>query len=334
MANPTRSAAELNAYITAYSENYLNSTPLNQAWTKTPLLDLMLSDAQEADGGNELVVPVMDGANTNGDAFGAGSTLNLTQPNPFTQARYQFVQEYAPMYIDDVVWDKATGGGAKLNLLENILDYARLGMKEQVCAHMCAASTGAAPDGSTRISSIISYIDSTGAVGGLNPSTPGQSWWAASETNSIGSFNSNGPAYMRSTYLAITKYQRLGTPDAIICSTTAYQAYEASGLNLYTKTGDKPGTLDIGAGNLQYKGIPIIYEPHLDALEATLGGVMLWINKRAIKLVPRAGKVFTMKPWTDMLPAQKAARASALFFTGQVVMQGRSCLAKGTGITL
>ncbi len=49
MALPTRSAASLTDFLTSYSENYLNSTPLNQAWQNTPLLDYLLSDAKDAE---------------------------------------------------------------------------------------------------------------------------------------------------------------------------------------------------------------------------------------------------------------------------------------------
>ena len=341
MALSTRTAAELNAELTAYSENYLNDTPLNQAWTKTPLLDYVLGDAQEADGGNELVLPVMDGATPSGGPYGVGSDITLARKNPFTQARYQFAQLYEDMYIDDVLWDKANGGGARINILEQTLDYSRLAIKELVCRMLCAATTGGATvgrdDGSTHIGSLIPMIDSTGAIGGLNPATTGQTWWAAGEDSSVGSFTTNGPAAMRTAFLNVTKYQRLGTPDVIFCSVTAYKAYEASGLNLATLNfaGGKPSGTDIGvAGSMTYKGIPLVYEPHLDALEASIGGIMLWLNTRSIKLYPKAGKVFTMKPWTDMLAGGKFGRGSAIQFTAQLGAQARAPNYKMAGITL
>ncbi len=151
MALPTRSAASLTDFLTSYSENYLNTTPLNQAWENTPLLDYLLKDARDADGGNELVLPVMDGYPPAGDSYGVGSTLNLTHVNHATQARYSFAQVYEPAVIDDVLFDKASGSGAKLRYVEGQLDRARMAIRETVCAQLCAASTGTSADGSFSI---------------------------------------------------------------------------------------------------------------------------------------------------------------------------------------
>lgn len=335
MALPTRSAAALTDYLTTYSENYLNTTPLNQAFTITPILDYMLGDAKEADGGNELILPVLDGYTPAGDSYGIGSTLNLTHTNHMTQARYQFAQVYEPAYIDDVLWDRARGAGAKMDYVNGQLDRAKLAIAETVATQLCSSTTGTAPDGSSDITSMLDVIDSTGAIGGINPATAGQTWWAASETNSLGSFAANGPGAMRTTYNAVTKYKMLGAPNVIFCSDTAYKAYENSGLGLTTlmATGGKQGSADIGIPTLTYKGIPLVYDPHLDALEGSLNGVMLWVNTKGLKLVPRAGKTWKVKPWTDLLPTGRMAIGTVVTFVGQLCAQARSPLAKITGIT-
>jgi hypothetical protein len=335
MTLPTRSAASLTDFLTSYSENYLNTTPLNQAFTITPVLDHLLGEAVEADGGNELIVPVMDGYTPNGDSYGVGSTLNLVHTNAYTQARYQFAQVYESAYIDDVLWDRARGDGAKIDYVNGQLDRARLAIAETAATQLCASTTGTAPDGSSDVTSMLDIIDSTGAIGGMNPATAGQTFWAATETNSIGSFASNGPAYMRTTYNAITKFKMLGAPTRIFCSDTAYKAYENSGLSLTTlmATGGKQGSADIGIPTLTYKGIPVVYEPHLDALEGSLNGVMLWVNNKGLKLVPRAGKTWKVEPWFSMLPTGKKAIATVITLVAQLIAQARSPLAKGTGIT-
>lgn len=330
---PTRSAASLTDFLTAYSENYLNTTPLNQAWKITPLLDRMLGAAQEADGGNELVLPVMDGYTPAGDSYGVGSTLNITHVNHATQARYQLAQVYEPAYLDDVLIDRASGTGAKLRYVEGQLDRAKMAIAETVCSQLCASTTGSAPDGSADITSLLDIIDGTGTIGGINPSN--QTYWVSTETNSIGSFASGGAAVMRTTYNAVTKYKMLGGPDVIFCSDTAYKAYENSGLALtqLTAPGGRQGSADIGIGSLSYKGIPLVYEPHLDALEGSLNGVMLWVNTRAIFLAPKAGKTFKVDPWVNMLPNGRKALGTVVTFVGQTVAQARSPLAKLTGIT-
>lgn len=335
MTLPTRSAASLTDFLTAYSENYLNTTPLNQSFTITPLLDHLLGAAQEADGGNEIVLPVMDGYTPNGDSYGVGSTLNITHTNAFTQARYQFAQVYESAYIDKVLWDRARGSGAKIDYVRGQLDRARLAVAETVATQLCAASTGTADDGSTDITALVSIVDSAGAIGGLNPATAGQAFWAATETNSIGSFTTNGLDYMRDTYNAVTKYKMLGKPTAIFCSDTAYQAAEEAGQGFLTfaPTTGALSSADLGIPTISYKGIPLIYEPHLDALEATLNGVMLWVNRKGIFLAPRSGRTFEVDPWVNMLPNGQRAMGTVITLMAQLVAQNRSGNAKGTGIT-
>lgn len=335
MALPTRSAASLTDFLTSYSENYLNTTPLNQNFTNTPMLDHLLGAAQEADGGNELVLPVMDGYTPNGDSYGVGSTLSLTHTNAYTQARYQFKQVYESALIDDVLWDRARGSGAKIDYVRGQLDRARLAVAETVAAQLCASATGTAPDGSSDITTALEIIDSTGAIGGLNPATAGQSWWAATENSSVGSFTTNGLDVMRDTFNAVTKYKTLGKPTAIFASDTAYQACEEAGQGFLTfaQPGGSLQSADLGIVSLYYKGIPIVYEPHLDALEASLGGVMLWVNNKALKFIPRAGKSFMVDPWFSLAPTGRRAKATWITFVGELCAQARSPLAKLAGIT-
>ncbi len=337
MTLPTRSAASLTDFLTSFSENYLNSTPLNQAFTITPMLDWMTSNAEPADGGNELVLPILDSYTPDGDSYGVGSTLNFTHKNAYTQARYQFAQVYQTGEIDSVLWDRARGAQAKIDYVKTQLDHMRLSIAEIVAGQLCQLTTGTAADGSADVTSIMDIIDSTGAIGGLNPATAGQSFWASSE-NTVGSFTTNGRDYMRTTYNAVTKFKHIGPPNVIFCSHTAHEAAEESGESFlqHTITTGPVGKVDTGIMNLSYKGIPLIYEPHLDALESTntpTGGIMLWVNTKALKLVPRAGRMFEVDPWFSLLPAGRRATASVITCCLQLCAQARSPLAKGVGIS-
>ena len=337
MTLPTRSAASLTDFLTAFSENYLNSTPLNQSWTITPMLDWLVANADEADGGNEWIFPIMDGYTPNGDSYGVGSTLNLTHTNAFTQVRYSPAQVYESAQVDSVLWDRARGSQAKINYVTQQLDRARLAIAETVVLQLCALTTGTADEGSADVTTIMEVIDSTGAIGGLNPATAGQSFWAATEST-VGSFTTNGRDAMRTTYNATTKYKMLGEPSVIFCSKTAIEAAEESGESFLqvTNTGGPQGKVDTGIMRLSYKGIPLIYEPHMDALETTntpTGGIMLWVNTKGLKLVPRSGRMFEVDPWFSLLPAGRRAQASVITCCLQLCAQARSPLAKLVGIT-
>ena len=336
MALPTRSALEQNDILTTYAEEWLSRQALNQSWTIHPILDYLLDTKANLGGGKEILVPMKDGYSANGDSFDRGSTINLDHINHLTHSRASWRHVYESAYIDEIDEVEAVGSGAIFQYVEDAMERSMLAIADTVATQICASATGTSPDGSTDIQSIVEAIDATNTLQGWNPATAGQTYFASTETNSIGSFTTNGPATMRTTYNAVTKYKNLGAPTVIFCSDTAIKAYEATGLNLTTlmASGGKQGSADIGIKNLQYKGIPLVYEPHLDALEASLNGVMLWVNTNAVKLVTKPGATWSVTPWTNMLPANKLGKAMVVKFHGQLIVHARRPLAKLTGITL
>jgi len=336
MALPTRSALEQNDILTTYAEDWLSRQALNQSWTIHPVLDTLLDTKATVGGGKEILVPMKDGYSANGDSFDRGSTINIDHINHLTHSRASWRHVYETAYIDEIDEVEAVGDGAMFSFVEDAMERAMLAIADTVATQLCAATTGTSPDGSTDIQSLVEGIDSANTLQGWNPATAGQTFFQSTETNSIGSFTANGPATMRTTWNAVTKYKNLGGPDVILCSDTAIKAYEATGLNLTTLTasGGKQGSADIGIKNLQYKGVPLVYEPHLDALEGSLNGVMLWVNKQAVKLVTKPGATWSVTPWTNMLPAQKLGRAMVVKFHGQLIFHARRPLAKLTGIQL
>lgn len=334
MGKPTRSAAELNAVLTSYAEAYLNRKLTNQGFTVHPVLDHLLDTKAYVPGGNEIIVPILDGYTPAGDSFGRGSDIDYSYTDHATQARYNWAFVREPVTIDYVDEQKATGDGAMLRFVEDALDAAYLRMQEQLAGFLCAASTGTAPDGSADLASLLPLIDSTGAIGGLNPATAGQTFWAAYENSSVGSFASGGPAALRTAWRTVSKYKMLGQPTRIFASATAIDAYEVSGLALQTQMrGDAATTADIGVTGLNYRGVPIVYEPHLDALEGSLNGVMLGVNDQAVKLVVKPGEALKVMPFFDARPAGKMARCADIVFCGQTICVARAPLFKLAGIT-
>lgn len=333
MALPTRSAAELNARLTSYSENYLNRVVLNQSFTVSPLTDHLMENKWDYDGGNEIVVPIRDGYTPAGDWFERGGTVNVAHVNAITQARYtpKFLEE--PLFIDWTDEQIASGGGATLQFVEETINGAVDRIYEKLALSIVASSTT-----SPAMTTLLEIIDSTGAIGGLNPATSGQEFWASYEKASVGSFASNGPPEMRKALLAVTKYKGLGRPTAIFMSTTAYRAYQASNLSLanyFRAPGTKTLGSDLGTGVLTYEGIPVYYEPHLDTTidTSTNTGIILFVNNKGVRLAVKPGSSMTMRPWVDMLPAGRVGRGTILTMTTQLVAQARSPLAKLTDVS-
>ncbi len=331
MAKPTYGPVDLNAVITAHTQEYLSRKLENQSFTVHPILDDLRASKKVYNGGVNVVVPILDGYTPVGGAFTRGSTIDLTHVDHATQARYAPVYYYEPVVLDFTDEAQAGGAGAMFDYVESAVDAGLMRIQEKVVTDLCAASTA-----TNGIGSLLAYIDSTGAIGGLNPATAGQTFWAAHENSSVGSFGTLGAAALRNALLAVGKYKMLGRPTKIYCSTTAYQEYQKSGLSLsvvqWPNSSGSGRTTDIGTGTLNYEGIPVVYEPHLDALEGSLNGVMLGINTRGIGLAEKA-QAFSVDPWRDLLPGGRMARATTLKWCGNTWMGARSCNFKLAGIT-
>ena len=331
MAKPTWNAGDLNAVLTSYTQNYLNRKIVNQSFESHPLLDDLRAAKKSYDGGTQIVLPVLDGYTPAGGTVTRGATITLTHTDAITRAQYQPVWYYEPVVLDWTDESQAVGAGATLSYVEANLDAGLLRLQEKIATDVCAATTA-----TNGVGSLLAYIDSTGSIGGINPATAGQTWWAAYENSSVGSFASNGAGVMRDALLGVSKYKMLGRPNKIYASITAWKEYAKSGLSLatvnFTSTSASGRTTDIGTGSLNYEGIPVVYEPHLDDLEASLSGVMLGVNTSAIMLCEKAS-AFEASPWVDLTPGGRLARACTLKWCGNLVMQARSPLFKLAGIT-
>ncbi len=332
MAKPTWNAGDQNAVLTTYTQNYLSRTLMNQDFESHPILDDLRSAKATYDGGVNMVLPILDGYTPNGGPITRGGTVTPTFTDHATAARYAPVFYEETLYIDWTDEVQAMGAGATLKFATDAVDAGLLRIQEKLATDLCAASTA-----TNGINSLLALIDSTGSIGGINPATGGQEFWAAHEDSSVGSFTTNGAAALRTAFLATGKYKMLGRVNKIYASVTAYKAYQASGISLstinYAPTGAAGRTTDIGTGMLNYEGIPVVYESHLDALEGSLSGVMLGVNTKAIKLAEKPNAQFTLGPWVDMLPGGLLGRAAVLKWAGNCVMQARSPNFKLAGIT-
>ena len=329
MGKPTRSAAEQNELYTTYAQEYLAHKLINQSFTNAPLFDKLLNRGRDVGGAVEIVIPVMDNYTSVGGWITRGTTVNVTHVDPFTNSRWTWAFRYEPAYLDWTDEQQTEGDGAELRYIEESLDNCMGRHYEGMATDLCAASTA-----TNGYNSLVALIDSTGSIGNLNPATTGQSFWAAYETNSIGSFSANGVDELRRAFRTTSKYKGLGKVDIIACSKVAYDEYEKSGLALTTRTtnvGD--GRADLGISELAYKGVPVIYEPHMDALESSLNGVMLGINSQHCKIVKKPGDAMKFSGWVDMLPGNKLGRAGTIKGAYQVVLYARAPHFKLTGIT-
>lgn len=343
MGKPTRSAAELNARLTSYAENYLSNVLTNQSFTMHPLVDHLMSNSWDYDGGNEMIVPILDGYTPTGGWHSRGGNVNLQFVDHATQARYSPKFLYESIVLDWTDEQITKGGGAALRFVEDAINAAVSRIWEGLALALCDSATGTniatyGPGSTgTAVTAVRDVIDATGAIGGINPATSGQSFWAAYEKNSVGSFNSNGAGELRTGWLSVTKYKTLGNPTAFFMSKTAYKAYQASGLSLATVMRTPGGNMavDIGTGALTYNGVPVYYEPHLDSYidTSTNTGIILAVNNKGLRLAVDPSDKMKIDPFVNLLPGGRLGRGTVITLTTELICQARSCLGVFTDIS-
>ena len=340
MGKPTRSAAELNARLTSYAENYLSHALANQSFTVHPLTDHLMANSYDYDGGNEVVVPILDGYTATGGWHSRGGAINLQFVDHATQARYTPKFLYESIVLDWTDEQITKGEGAALRFVEDAINAAIMRIWEALSLSICDSATStnvtAATTG-TPVTAIRDIIDATGAIGGVNPATAGQTWWAAYEKNSAGSFTSNGASQMRTAWTTITKYKNLGAPTKIFMSKTAYTAYLASGLsmsNIFRQPGGNMA-VDIGTGTPTYNMVPVEYEPHLDTYidTSTNTGIILFVNNNGVRLMVDPSSKMTISPFVNLLPGSRLGRAAVITLTTEAICQSRACLGVMTDIS-
>lgn len=285
---------KLNLHYTEYGERKLAS----QAWPRSPLANFMLARAKPYQGGIYISEALAENYTADGVAISEGSTLTRAQPNVSTAAQYQIKVLTKGAYLDRfrlMQVDTAGPMGPIVRLADEVQKLTIQQLRETFAQQLAAQTTAA----TANVSSIFDAVKSTSTFGGVDPTQ--FTWWASTASNyNVGAWSSGGVSALRTAIRESRKYTGFYGPDALFASKTAIDAMKAGG---YSKTTFFRGPTeakgyDIGDGpkpspdsaDLDFDGIPVWYDPHLDALEAAgvdashAGGVILGLCSEAVFL--------------------------------------------------
>lgn len=319
MAKPTLTAYELNTTYSAYPQEYVSKKVHNQFYNENVLLNHLRKGKKSMPGGHDWHVLVQDGLTAVGDWFVRASTITYTATDPVTKAIYSpvFLREPVVLYEVDLV--RAQGAGAVFSYIEQQIDSAKQRLRRKLTTALFA--TSAETNGVTPISVA---IDATGALGGINPATAGQTWWASQETAS-GSFATRGLDDMRDMWLDVTKFDGMGAPDLILGDDTFVAAYEEAAVGHYDT--QSLNRANLGTSGLAFKTAPIERDTNCTS------GVVYFLNSNCIQLCEVEGKGLQLKEWVDGRPAGVMGMINDLVWYGQLCTFSRAPLGKLTGVT-
>ncbi|MDD5305459.1 MAG: hypothetical protein PHS14_20355, partial [Elusimicrobia bacterium] len=169
-------ADALTQHFQEFGEKRLNS----QAWPRSPLVEILSQNGKPYMGGEYMTEVLEDGYTPTGDAFGEGSVLPVSQHNISLPAMYTPKIFYEDVYLDGFRRDKIMTNGDMGPVLQWADEQTQAGgrrARENLALMVCAAATGTAPDGSTRVRSIFDVVKASGSLGNVDPTQ--FTWWAS-----------------------------------------------------------------------------------------------------------------------------------------------------------
>jgi len=295
-------------YRDQLTDNVFNARPLTNFLMEGGRIRML-------DGGTKIVEPLIYGTNSTVGSYSGYDTISLTAQTGISAAEYDWKQYAASIAISGIEEAKNNGEAAIINLLEAKVMQAEESIKEGFTTMFFGDGTGNSGKDWLGLEAI---VDSTGAVGGINPADAGNSFWASYEEGTAGALTL---ADMATAYNTVSRGN--DHPDMIVTTQTLFEKYESLLQPQLRYTDTK--TADSGFQNLLFKAAPVVYD------DACTSGTVYFLNSKYLTLVGHSGKWFSQ---TDFVrPENLDARYAIIMCYGNLTCRNRERQGKLTGRT-
>lgn len=288
-------------------DNYNTKEPVDQINTNHALLKLLVDNKENTTftGGTYREALYIDNDSNYQNYFGADQ-VDYNERDPAIWTTWYHYNSHDGFYFDEdrlaangiILTDdrEAVASGAEKWQLINLMKQSYNAMKNGIQAAMAlemlqdgTASSTACPG----ISSIIDPSPSTGTVGGLDSSV--YTWWRNNANLTVSAANLIDE--MEETWRACTLYGG-EAPDRIIVGAAfldTYRQQAAADITRQLTVSGKGGTdIDAGFTGLFFKGVPLVWDPDMEAVDTLLSTTTrtksaYFINTKRLKLRPMQG---------------------------------------------
>lgn len=299
-------------------ETFRRIEPIDQVNYAHEFLKWLLANKEESMFGNGFHnEPVFISNDSNYQNYFGADPVTYNERDPVRWAKFTYYNNHEGFWFDEdrlaangivLVEDgqEATASKAEKELLQNVLTQAYTASKRGIQEGLALETL---QDGSANAKSVpgLDYLVSTtpavGSPGGLAAST---TWWQNNAALGINSGTAGALiAAMDAQWDACTRYGGM-TPDYIVAGQAFRNAYRTiSGQTINRQIidgGVKRGgiTTDLAITDVFYRGIPIVWDPTFEALDAKLGAITYpwtkrcyFLNSRTIKFRPYKGMWMT-----------------------------------------
>ena len=288
--NAAHLPVDWDAVLSTTMHNY-RKTLTDNIFRGRPLLNYMMSKGRvrTVNGGVSIVEPIIYAEGEAG-SYSEWQQLTITPQEGISAAQFPWRQLYATIAISGLEEAQNNGKEQAINLLEAKVMQAEETLKNRLSKQLYG--TQPAPDPTKDFLSLDAVIDSTGAIGGINPADAGNSWWAAVEA-AVGSVDATGLEAAMSNAYHLASDSGSDRVDAIFTGQGVYEFYESTLTPQVRYTDTKSANL--GFMNLLFKQTPVYWDFDCPT------GVMYGINSKYVGLVIHSQRNFSQTPFSKGL---------------------------------
>ena len=306
MALATHTPTTWNDILSTTMHNY-HKTLTDNIFNSRPLLNYLMSNGRvkTINGGVSIVEPVIytDGQ---ADSYSEWDQVSVAPQATTTAAQFDWKQLVATIAISGLEEAQNNGKEQIINLLEAKIMQAEETLKTLLNGMLFGTSSGTTS--ANDFNSLQTLIDSTTAVGGINPAV--ETWWAAVE-DSVGAVDAAGlEAALRSAYNQSSD-SGADRVDAIFTNSWGFEFYEST-LTPQVRYTDT-AKANLGFQNLMFKNVPIFWDfqaPEGDGTATdsnTTTAMFFGLNSKYVGLKIHSDRNFKQSPFSDNLSGSVAS---------------------------
>lgn len=273
MTSPTQTVT-LDQVFTRYAYNKVGGKEYkDNKYKNRPLLKLLRERKMSGDGGPNIVHPVNLGTSFNGKSLSRNETFSIVGDSNETWSRWIWSVIIETCFVS--WWDvrESRGNQFKMkSIMDSRLDETRENIEDNISAQLCQTSAASTND----LNPILSIVATSGASGGLNPATAGQTTWVSPNEDTI-NWSVEGVGRTRQLVQALTDNK--ANPDVILLpddfwSETCEIGDAATVINQDIKTRGGTKYADLGATVPFILNIPVIHDPSWNTVSTAKGVVL------------------------------------------------------------
>lgn len=267
-------------------DHWLKGEAFDQVNPERPFLKWLLQNKRVLPAGNSGTgVPLHISNDSNAQNYFGADRVTYNERNTLKDAHYMWANKHDGFGIDE---DRLLANGIHLtddstvmptkaeslqivNLFGEQMRALKEGLEDSLEREFLLDGSQS-PDAVAGLDALVAVNPATGIVGGIDAGT--NTFWRSNV--SLGVLSTTGIllAEMEKVLRATTLYSK-SRPDVIFMGGKAYDAYMKEVRTNHELTvnvgANGAGNLDGGTASLSFKGIPIIWVPQLDILEAETG---------------------------------------------------------------